>query len=128
MSQIQSLDVERTTEQKGYPALASWIARNPDYDTFVFRRFDKLSARNLLHLESQIAQLEWELDSCDQEAMWKSRNDVGTGHAIRNWEVFSESAKDSNLLEHRQMVLVSEISAKLKEYRKSSEFHLADAS
>jgi hypothetical protein len=42
----------------GYPSLAEFIASDPDHTSLVFRRFDKLAARNLLYLQSELAELE----------------------------------------------------------------------
>ncbi|KAG7284292.1 hypothetical protein NEMBOFW57_010661 [Staphylotrichum longicolle] len=39
-----------------------------NYESFVFRKFDRLSARNLLHLEARLAYLEHKLDQSDEEA------------------------------------------------------------
>jgi len=56
------MDIENISEGTGFPALARRLAMNPDYEGFIFRTFDRLSARNLLHLESKLAYLEWKLD------------------------------------------------------------------
>ncbi len=53
------MDDENVPERRGFPALAHKIAVNPDYEAFIFRKFDFLSARNLLHLESRLGYLEW---------------------------------------------------------------------
>ena len=42
----------------GYPSLAADIANDPDRTSLVFRRFDKLAVRNLLYLQSELAELE----------------------------------------------------------------------
>lgn len=60
----------------GYPALAAWIGRDPDNETFVFRKFDRLSVRNLLHLKCQLIQLEDEIDKLDDEARKSSDLDT----------------------------------------------------
>ncbi|KAF2033187.1 hypothetical protein EK21DRAFT_98475 [Setomelanomma holmii] len=50
-----------------------WIARNPDNETFIFRRFDRSAARNILHLQARLIALEHEIDQLDEEAR---ENDV----------------------------------------------------
>ena len=50
--------VELGQLRDGYPALAKWIARDPDNETLIFRRFDRLAARNILHLQAQLIALE----------------------------------------------------------------------
>lgn len=112
--------MESRLDRNGYPALAAWTARNPDYDTFIFRRFDRLSAYNLLVLESQVTALEAGLDQLDEQALRTSvlnPEDLELSRSVRNWEVFAERAKDQSLPEYKRMVILNEISAKLKEYR-----------
>lgn len=45
----------------GYPSLARFIASDSDRTSLVFRRFDRLAARNLLYLQSELAELEGKL-------------------------------------------------------------------
>jgi hypothetical protein len=45
-------------QRDGYPALADFIAQDPDHETFVFRRFKGLSARNILNLQGELIALE----------------------------------------------------------------------
>jgi hypothetical protein len=42
----------------GFPSLAQFISSDPDRTSLVFRRFDNLAARNLLYLQSELAELE----------------------------------------------------------------------
>lgn len=39
------MDVELGTHRDGYPALAAWISHDPDNETFIFRKFDRLAAK-----------------------------------------------------------------------------------
>ncbi len=121
MSAAPDPDVEHAPyRQLGYPALAEWIAGNPDYETFIFRRFDQLSARNLLHLESQVAELERQLEVLDEQARQEriqNPEDLEMSRSNRSWHVFSDRAKDTSLLESKRMALATEISEKLKQYR-----------
>ena len=52
----------------GYPALAKWIAYDPDSESLIFLKFDRLAVRNILHLQSQCLDLEAELEEFDGEA------------------------------------------------------------
>lgn len=52
----------------GYPRFAAFIANDEDRSTTIFRRFQRLSSRNLLYLESELAYLEAEQDRLDQES------------------------------------------------------------
>jgi hypothetical protein len=114
-----SLDPEKGFHHRnGYPSLAKWIAHDPDNESYVFRRFDRLSARNLLNLQSQLISLESELDRLD-EAMWLSGNpDVIL--SMSRLESFKERAKDSTQPEHEKMKLEQVLQARIKEYRKGA--------
>jgi hypothetical protein len=47
----------------GYAELAAYISIDPDFQ--IYRRFDRLSARNLLYLQSEMAELEEWFDQRD---------------------------------------------------------------
>ncbi|KPM43270.1 hypothetical protein AK830_g3255 [Neonectria ditissima] len=111
------MDVENITERGGFPALAHRIAIHPDYETFVFRKFDRLSARNLLHLESRLAYLEWKLDQADEQAALDPDNE--TLRSIHVWEACEENAKDTARPEHRRMRIAEEVRETLKEYQEA---------
>ena len=51
-------DAVKISYLKGYPSLAAFIASDKDKSTVIYRRFDRLSARNLLYLQSELAELE----------------------------------------------------------------------
>jgi hypothetical protein len=76
-------------DRDGYPALAKWIARDPDNETLIFRRFRRLAARNLLHLQAQLIALEHEIDELDIEA----RKSADTLESSGRWETLMEYAK-----------------------------------
>ena len=52
----------------GIARFADFIAENKDKSTTIYRRFERLSARNLLYLESELSELEAQLELCDREA------------------------------------------------------------
>lgn len=114
------MDVERTnseTKAKGFRALAERIARGPDHEIFIFRRFDQLSARNIINLESRLAYLESKLEVADQIA--EKSEDITTLISTECWEGFESSADDPVRPEHGRMKLVKEISHALKEYHEA---------
>lgn len=102
-------------KRTGFPELARRLAINPDYEAFIFRKFDRLSARNLLHLESKLAYLEWKLDQADNQAADSQDNE--TLRSIRVWEAFEDNAKDNTRPEHAHMRIAEETRETLKEYR-----------
>lgn len=97
----------------GYPALAEWVARDPDHETFVFRRFDRLAARNLLNLQSELVAIEDKLDRMDEDS--RLRRDVG----LRCWETFAEEVEDQDNHGHakERRRLYDELERRVKDYR-----------
>ena len=51
-------------ESDGYATVAISLAEDPDKETYVFRRFDRLTARNLLNLQGELLVLQDELRKC----------------------------------------------------------------
>ncbi|KAH6622734.1 hypothetical protein F5144DRAFT_496076 [Chaetomium tenue] len=102
----------------GFPLLAQRISVSPDYESFIFRKFDRLSARNLLHLESRLAYLEHKLDQVDAKAALLSA-DNETRRSIRAWEAFEENAADPARPEHMHMKLAAQVQETLKEYQEA---------
>ena len=56
-------------QSAGYAQCASLLASDPDSETFVFRKFNELSALNLLSLQSEMLEIESQLKQMDQEAI-----------------------------------------------------------
>ena len=113
-------DIEIGRSRDGYPALAAWIGRDPDQESFVFRKFGRLSARNLLHLQSQLIQLEREMDELDDEA--RRSADYEARQASRRWETLANLALDPARPEKKRLDKAKELQSKMKEYR---EYRLA---
>ena len=99
---------------KGYPSLAAFIASDRDKSTWIYRRFDRLSARNLLYLQSELQELEERQDAFDAEDLHGGREEK---KSARNWQVLKKKAKQqNNEREKKRLDLVFEIRDKLKEY------------
>ncbi|KAH0541718.1 hypothetical protein FGG08_003810 [Glutinoglossum americanum] len=108
----------RTHYISGYPSLAAFIASDNDKSTAIFRRFDRLSARNLLYLQSELAELEARQDEFDGED--GKDNDMEAKQCARSWTHFKKkSEKLNNEREKKRMDLVKEIREKIKEYREA---------
>ena len=60
---------------KGYPALSTWMASDPDF--FVLRRFRDLNARGALMMQDRIARLSEKLEKEDEEGR-RLKQDNGT--------------------------------------------------
>ncbi|KAI9660683.1 MAG: hypothetical protein M1821_010035 [Bathelium mastoideum] len=105
--------VKRQQYISGFPSLADFIASDEDRTTAIYKRFDRLAARNLLHLQSELAELQARQDEYDDEDN-RSR-DKEQKQALRNWNAFKIRAEaDPSRLE-----LAEEIRIKMKRYRKA---------
>ena len=103
----------------GFPSLAEFIASDRDHTSLVFRRFDKLAARNLLYLQSELAVLETEQEAFDAQDS-DILNDLETKECAMNWEKFkAEAENQGNERQRKRMELTLKIRKKLKEYSMS---------
>jgi hypothetical protein len=112
-------DVERqsgrTKPVLDYPSLAAFIASDRDGSTAIYRRFDRLAARNLLYLQSELVELEAEQDAFDAEDLY---GPMETKESARNWAIFAKRAiEPANEKEKNRMELAMKIRKKIKEYR-----------
>jgi hypothetical protein len=102
---------------KGFPSLTAFISSNAKSESFIFKRFDYLAARNLLYLQSELAYLQHRLQQFD-EADYKAEGDGGqeARDCARSWEEF-ERKKISNDGQRKRWELVHRIRNTLREYR-----------
>ena len=101
---------------KGYPSLAAFIASDIDHSSVLYKRFDKLAARNSLYLQSELAELERRQDELDREDL--VHGDLGAKKAARDWTAFKDAATVVGSKAEERMELVMEIREKIKEYSK----------
>ncbi|KAH7080210.1 hypothetical protein BKA63DRAFT_238185 [Paraphoma chrysanthemicola] len=113
-SNFTAADVELGRNRDGYPALANWIARDPDNETLIFRKFARLAARNLLYLQARLTSLESEIDRLDGEA-WQSA-DFEARQSSRRWETLIQHAEDATRPEKQRVAKLDELSTLLREY------------
>ena len=107
----------------GFPSLAAFIASDPDRTTAIFQRFDRLAARNLLYLQSELAELQAKQDAFDHEDFYERQTDdpsMLTKRCARNWEEF-RSHGDTDQKQRQRKQLAMQIRATMKEY--SQYFH-----
>ena len=111
-------DIELGSSQREYPngfaLLADFIARDPDNTSTIYRRFERLAARNLLYLQSRLQKLEAILDELDQQVLLTEDKD--SKKAATSWEDFAFLAK-SRADEKKRMKVVEKIQRALKVYR-----------
>lgn len=104
----------------GYANLAAFVASDKERSATLFRRFESLSARNLLYLESELQELETrqrKIDRADAAIADDPRADPDDTDIATDWQVLREKAEDlreQNAVE--RMELLRKIRAKLEEY------------
>lgn len=98
----------------GYPSFSKFIAR--DKDAAIYRRFENLSSRNLLYLQSELHDLERQLEEIDHEDAKDIDNERAQAVA-RHWVRFSQDS-DNQALARR--TLQEKIKIKINEYREQS--------
>ncbi|KAJ4355439.1 uncharacterized protein N0V89_003455 [Didymosphaeria variabile] len=114
-------DIElRFHKLSGFPSLASFIASDRDRTTFVYKRFDELAARNLLYLQSELAELQSKQRGFDDDDLVA---DLATKQCARNYAEFMRAAKDAgNERQKERKALMLEIRQTMKDYREALMF------
>lgn len=95
----------------GYPSLAAFIASDRDGSAAIFKRFNRLAARNLLLLQSELADLEARLDQMDED----DKENREAMQSLRNWDKYKERAN----VEPERMALTTQLRKLMKEYSMS---------
>lgn len=100
----------------GFPSLAHFVASDRDRTTLLFKRFDELAARNLLYLQSELAELEAKQRAFDQQDL---KADLETKQCARNFADFQKAVQAKDAIQEERWQLMREIREKLKEYREA---------
>lgn len=123
----------------GFGSLASFMASDSDHSPLIFRRFDKLAARDLLYYQSQLAQMQAEQDELDihDRIDIDSTEDGGEEHrnrirdCVQDWKRFEHAAlhspssaqnpatSTSSGIWKKRMDLAMRIRTTLKDYREA---------
>ncbi|KIX03004.1 uncharacterized protein Z518_06554 [Rhinocladiella mackenziei CBS 650.93] len=101
----------------GFASLASAMVRCKDHSMMIYNRFDHLSTRNLLYLQSELAALQRQQDDFDREDFFDAQTD--TRNIARSWEAFESAAKIQGTRAAKRMALVRKIRSKIKEYKEA---------
>ncbi|KAL5351455.1 hypothetical protein ACLOAV_003314 [Pseudogymnoascus australis] len=108
----------------GFPRVAQKLASDPDKTTTIFRRFDRLSARNLIYLEAELAELEARQDRWDEEDKKSTSEQVRNCHT--DWKTFEQLATGRhpngdpvNPGQAEKLELALKIRSKIKEYHEA---------
>ena len=100
----------------GFSQVAAFIAEDIDRTTTIYRRFDRLSAKNLLYLQSRLQQLEAQDDAIDDEDLINPTTDATKG--ATSWEDLERLAF-VNKREKQRMELAEQIEVTIAAYRRS---------
>ncbi|KUJ16321.1 uncharacterized protein LY89DRAFT_734427 [Mollisia scopiformis] len=111
---------------RGFALVAAKINSDSDKTTTIYRRFDELSARNLLFYQAELAELEDDLKQLDDED--RVANDKTSEACQRDWRSFEIHANGVNGTEVRarekeKMELVMKIREKLEKYHAALAAH-----
>lgn len=123
----RSFDVELATSNQEYPngfaSVAAFIARDPDNTSTIYRRFDRLTARNLLYLQSKLQSLEATQDQLDDEDL--RTDDIESKRAATSWEDFERLAKTQGREERekKRMEVAEQIEIAIKKYHEALLVH-----
>ena len=102
-----------------FPTFAAYIASDPELA--IYRKFDFLSARNLLYLQGELITLEAELKEFDAlDYVQERKGNMDVNLSSRCWEVFINKARVSGSEEAKRMEVIRKIRALTKEYRECS--------
>lgn len=107
--------IASTYRKEGFADVARWISLDPDNETFIYRRFNQLGARNLLYLQSELLTLEKQLDELDRNDAIS--DDMTLKDSARTWETLMSLHENGNTEAKARMDLILKLRAKLKEYR-----------
>ena len=100
----------------GFPVIADSLSEDPDHKSFVFREFANLSARRLLHLQSERIDLEQQQSALDREVALSDAHELHS--SLRSWEKFNANAKSRDD-EKKRKELADAVDVKLEKYRTS---------
>ena len=101
-----------TSSFVGYHTFADFVAS--DVELSVYKRFDRLSTRNLLYLQTELLEAERQLAEFDAED--NDEKNINVQYVAKCWETFTERAEEHSC-EHARMEVVLRIRRLIREYR-----------
>ena len=128
-------DIERVSPESivyGYAKAARLIAKDPEKTGAIYRRFDKLSARNLLYLEAWLAYLERQQAGYDEQdgKSIEDEKSYDLRASAESYEYFWDHADGEDFADGparkelvKRMKLARDIKDALKHYRNTFQTH-----
>ena len=128
-----AVDEEKSTRPyqnlSGFGSFSHFISSDSDHSTAVYRTFDRLSVRDLLHYEAELLELQALQDGYDREdaadackADSASSEWLQIRRNVRDWGSFKRDAQEPSATGARwrdRMDLAMQIRTTLKEYREA---------
>jgi hypothetical protein len=114
-------DVERggPINPRGFPGLVELVAQDRDQETYVFRKFSKLTAWNLIYKQTELASYEREVNAIEAQLA----SDGLSGSVALSWKKIHAEARKTGTSAAKSARRITElsdkISTKLSEYRES---------
>lgn len=108
------LELDEYPPNDGFPAVAEFLSRDPDNETYVFRKFNKWTARTLLYQQAEILALEAELTMLDRQLA--NQHDIDIDLSMRAWKTMQKQAKTNGEIA-KMIELSAKMEAKLQHYR-----------
>jgi len=123
MAEVQ-IDIEAARDKdeylQGFSDFAHYIAS--DYSLSIYRKFAVLGSRNLLYLQTELQELEINLEDIDLEdkriiaESSDAEKRIETEAAARSWEESREQAEDGIERQRKKVEIVYKIRELMKEY------------
>ncbi|EWC44254.1 hypothetical protein DRE_01080 [Drechslerella stenobrocha 248] len=104
--------MKNPTFAPGYPSTAAIIST--DAEMSVYRRFDRLNARNILYYQAELMYIESEMDKLDEED--RLNGDTAAGSHLRHFKDLWENYQDDRVMKRKG--LIQDMRYLLKEYNK----------
>lgn len=99
----------------GFAEVARFIADDKEHTSSIYRRYERLAARDLLYLQEELRTLELQLEEFDREDVQGGEDEI---EAAVNWAVLQKGARTSNSKESHRQKVIRKLRIKIKEYRK----------
>ena len=104
MPHVENFYARDAKDVIGYPSLAAFIASDTDKSTYIYRRFDRICARNLLYLQAELSELEAlqiQLDAEERAATIEQKR------YVKDWNALRQKAKETGSARERERLNVA---------------------
>jgi len=104
---------DQTHPLPGFPFLSEFIASDADHSPAMFKRFGRLSARNLLYMQSELAELDAQQEAYDREDFGATLSEK---ESMYNWRMFKQRSLEGTERDRKRMELAERTSHVLRSY------------